>query len=107
MRLVLSSDPLQPDKKILACDGPSVTSEANAGSETEAGSPANSNPSTLVPYCGRTIYWWMHLQPNLLINETAWFMDKISVKKGKCKAFLSPDRHLKRNLFVYLRGNWQ
>lgn len=95
MRLALSSCLLQSEKKISAGDGPRVTSGANADFETEARSPANSHPSTLVPCCGRTIYWWTHLQLNLLINEAAWFMDKISVKKGKCKAFVSPDRHPK------------
>jgi len=60
----------------------------NADFETGAKSPANSDPSTVVPHCGRAIYWWMHLQQNLLVKATAWFMDKISMKKGKWKAFL-------------------
>lgn len=81
----------------------------NADFETEARSPANSNPSTLVPHCGRAIYWWMHLQQNLLINESAWFMDKNINEEGEMEGFSVPPADIiKLNLFIAcLNGNQQ
>lgn len=74
--------------------------EVNADFETEARSPANSNPSPLDPHCGRAIYWWMHLQQNLLVNEAAWFMDKNINEEGEMESFSVPHADtIKLNLF--------